>query len=137
MPVIGFLGGDSPDLYAGRLRAFRQGLGEIGYVEGQNVAIEYRWAEGQYDRFPALLADLIRRKVTVIAAVAAKAATTTIPIVFVTAGNPIALGLVASMNRPGGNITGVTSMGVELGPKQLEVLRELVPTATIIALLVN
>jgi putative tryptophan/tyrosine transport system substrate-binding protein len=144
IPVIGFVGSESPDLYAGRLRAFRQGLSESGYVEGQNVAIEYRWAEGQYDRFPALLADLVRRKVTVIAAVAgslpvlaAKAATTTVPIVFVTAGDPIALGLVASLNRPGGNITGVTSMSVELGPKQLEVLRELVPTATIIALLVN
>jgi putative ABC transport system substrate-binding protein len=144
IPVIGFVGSESPDLYAGRLRAFRQGLSESGYVEGQNVAIEYRWAEGQYDRFPVLLADLVRRKVTVIAAVAgslpvlaAKAATTTVPIVFVTAGDPIALGLVASLNRPGGNITGVTSMSVELGPKQLEVLRELVPTATIIALLVN
>jgi putative ABC transport system substrate-binding protein len=144
MPVIGFLGGESPDLYASRLRAFRQGLGETGYIEGRNVAIEYRWAEGQYDRFPVLLADLVRRNVTVIAAVAgtppalaAKEATTTIPIVFVTAGDPIAVGLVASLNRPGGNITGVTSMGVELGPKQLEVLRELVPTATIIALLVN
>jgi putative tryptophan/tyrosine transport system substrate-binding protein len=144
MPVIGYLGSESPDLYAGRLRAFRRGLGETAYVEGQNVAIEYRWAEGQYDRFPALLADLVRRNVTVIVAVAgtppalaAKAATTTIPIVFVTAGDPIAVGLVASLNRPGGNITGVTSMGVELGPKQLEVLRELVPTATIIALLVN
>jgi putative ABC transport system substrate-binding protein len=144
MPVIGFLGSESPDLYAGRLRAFRQGLSESGYVDGQSVAIEYRWAEGHYDRFPALLADLVRRKVTVIAAVAgtppalaAKAATTTIPIVFVTAGDPIAVGLVASHNRPGGNITGVTSMSVELGPKQLEVLRELVPTATIIALLVN
>jgi putative ABC transport system substrate-binding protein len=143
-PVIGFLGSESPDLYAGRLRAFRQGLSDSGYVEGQNVTVEYRWAEGQYDRFPALLADLVRRKVTVIAAVAgtppalaAKTATTTIPIVFVTAGNPIAVGLVASLNRPGGNITGVTSMGVELGPKQLEVLRELVPSATIIALLVN
>jgi putative ABC transport system substrate-binding protein len=144
MPVIGYLGSGSPDEFVGRLRAFRQGLGETGYVEGKNVAIEYRWAENQYDRFPALLADLIRHKVTVIAAVtgtppalAAKAATTTIPIVFVTGGDPVALGLVASLNRPGGNLTGVTTLTVELGPKQLEVLRELVPTATIIALLVN
>jgi putative ABC transport system substrate-binding protein len=109
-----------------------------------NVAIEYRWAENQSDRFPALLEDLVRRKVTVIAAVtgtppalAAKAATTTIPIVFVTAGDPVVLGLVASLNRPGGNLTGVATLTVELGAKQLEVLRELVPTATIIALLVN
>jgi putative tryptophan/tyrosine transport system substrate-binding protein len=143
-PVIGFLGGESPGLYAARLQAFREGLAETGYIEGRNVATEYRWAEGKLDRFPVLLADLVHRKVTVIVAVggtppalAAKAATTTIPIVFVTAGDPIALGLVASLSRPGGNITGVTSMGVELGPKQLEVLRELVPTASIIALLVN
>jgi putative tryptophan/tyrosine transport system substrate-binding protein len=144
MPVIGYLGSESPDVFAGRLRAFRQGLSETGYVEGKNVAIEYRWAENQSDRFPALLEDLVRRKVTVIAAVtgtppalAAKAATTTIPIVFVTAGDPVALGLVASLNRPGGNLTGVATLTVELGAKQLEVLRELVPTATIIALLVN
>jgi hypothetical protein len=108
------------------------------------VAIEYRWAENQFDRFPALLADLVRREVTVIVAVtgtppvlAAKAATTTIPIVFVTAGDPVALGLVASLNRPGGNLTGVATLTVQLGPKQLEILHELVPTATIIALLVN
>src|SRR6266516_7477297 len=144
MPVIGYLGSESPDAFAGRLRAFRQGLSETGYVEGKNVAIEYRWAENQYDRFPALLADLVRREVTVIVAVtgtppalAAKAATTTIPIVFVTAGDPVALGLVASLNRPGGNLTGVATLTVELGPKQLEMLRELVPTAAIIALLVN
>src|SRR5215510_1755518 len=144
MPVIGYLGSESPNVFAGRLRAFRQGLSETGYVEGKNVDIEYRWAENQYDRFPVLLSDLIRRKVTVIDAVtgtppalAAKAATTTIPIVFVTAGDPVALGLVASLNRPGGNLTGVSVLTVELGPKQLEVLHELVPTATIIALLVN
>jgi putative ABC transport system substrate-binding protein len=144
MPVVGYLGSESPDVFAGRLRAFRQGLSETGYVEGKNVAIEYRWAENQYDRFPALMADLVRREVTVIVAVtgtppalAAKAATATIPIVFVTAGDPVALGLVASLNRPGGNLTGVATLTVELGPKQLEVLRELVPTATIIALLVN
>jgi ABC-type uncharacterized transport system substrate-binding protein len=144
MPVIGYLGSESPDVFAGRLSAFRQGLSETGFVEGQNVAIEYRWAENQYDRFPALLADFIRRKVTVIVAVtgtppalAAKVATTTIPIVFVTAGDPVALGLVASLNRPGGNLTGVATLTVELAPKQLEVLRELVPTAITIALLVN
>jgi len=144
MPVIGYLGSESPDVFAGRLRAFRRGLSETGYVEGKNVAIEYRWAENQYDRFPVLLSDLIRRKVTVIDAVtgtppalAAKAATTTVPIVFVTAGDPVALGLVDSLNRPGGNLTGVATLTVELAPKQLEVLHELVPTATIIALLVN
>jgi len=144
MPIVGYLGSESPDVFAGRLRAFRQGLSETGYIEGKNVAIEYRWAENQYDRFPALLADLVRRNVTVIAAVtgtppalAAKAATTTIPIVFATAGDPVALGLVASLNRPGGNLTGVATLTVELAPKQLEVLRELVPTATIIAALVN
>src|SRR5262245_8722713 len=144
MPVIGYLGSGSPDEFAGRLRAFRQGLSETGYIEGKNVAIEYRWAENQYDRFPALLADLVRRNVTVITAVtgtppalAAKAATTTIPLVFVTAGDRVALGLVASLTRPGGHLTGVSALTVEVGPKQLEVLRELVPTATIIALLGN
>src|SRR5262245_43061274 len=144
IPVIGYLGSESPDVFAGRLGAFRHGLSEIGYVEGKNVAIEYRWAKNQYDRFPVLLADLIRREVNVIVAVtgtppalAAKAATTTVPIVFVTAGDPVALGLVASLNRPGGNLTGVATLTVELAPKQLEVLRELVPTATTFALLVN
>ena len=143
-PVIGYLGSGSPDEFVGRLRAFRQGLSETGYVEGKDVAIEYRWAENQYDRFPALLADFIRHKVTVIVAVtgtppalAAKAATATIPIVFVTGGDPVALGLVDSLSRPGGNLTGVATLTVELAPKQLEVLHELVPTATIIALLVN
>jgi hypothetical protein len=132
------------DVFAGRLRAFHQGLSETGYVEGKNVAIEYRWAENQHDRFPALLADLVRREVTVIVAVtgtppalAAKAATTTIPIVFVTGGDPVALGLVPSLNRPGGNITGFSFITGELGAKRLGLLRELRPGATRIAVLVD
>jgi len=143
LPVIGFLGSESSDSSADRLRGFRQGLGETGYVEGRNAAIEYHWADGQYERLPALAADLVRRQVAVIAAAGvpvallAKRATTAIPIVFTTAGDPVALGLVASLNRPGGNLTGVTNLNVEVGPKRLEILRELAPTATIIALLIN
>ena len=143
MPVIGFLSGASPGPAAPYVAAFRQGLSETGYVEGQNVAIEYRWAEGHYDRLPALAADLVGRKVDVIAtsggippALAAKNATSTIPIVFV-GGDPIADGLVASLARPGGNLTGMVFMTVELMPKRLELLSELVPQAGVIALLVN
>jgi putative ABC transport system substrate-binding protein len=144
MPVIGFLGSASPDLWAARLRAFYEGLSETGYAEGRNVRIDYRWAEGQNDRLPALAGDLVRRQVTVItalgstpAALAAKAATSTIPIVFEIASNPIELGLVPSLSRPGGNVTGVTTLNAEVEPKRLELLHELVPTATSIALLVN
>jgi putative tryptophan/tyrosine transport system substrate-binding protein len=144
MPVIGFLGGASPDRWVGRLRAFHQGLSETGYVVGRNLAIEYRWAEGQNDRVQSLAAELVGRQVSVIAApgsvpaaLAAKAATTTIPIVFEIASDPVELGLVASLAQPGGNITGVTSLNAQVGPKRLELLHELVPTATVVGLLVN
>jgi putative ABC transport system substrate-binding protein len=142
MPVIGFLNGGSPDGYAPMVAGFRQGLKETSYVEGQNVAIEFRWAEGQYDRVPAMAAELVRRQVTVIVAntpgnLAAKAATTTIPIVFTVGNDPVQIGLVASLTRPGGNVTGATQLGVELVSKQLEFAHELVPTATVIAVLLN
>jgi len=144
VPVIGFLSSASADVYAIRLRAFRQGLKEAGYVEGQNVEIEYRWGEGHNDRLPAFAAELVRREVTVIAAaggtpsaLAAKAATATIPIVFGVAVDPVEVGLVASLNRPGGNLTGVTNLNAEVGPKRLELLHELLPAATIIAVLVD
>jgi putative tryptophan/tyrosine transport system substrate-binding protein len=142
MPVIGFLNAASAEGFGPMVNAFRQGLKELGYVEGQNVTIEYRWANNQNDRLAALVDDLVRRRVSVIVAntpanLAAKAATTTIPIVFATGGDPVQLGLVTSLNRPGGNLTGVSQMNVEVAPKRLELLHELVPSARVIALLVN
>src|SRR6516164_5139260 len=144
MPVIGFLSSASPNLYSDRLRTFREGLKEAGYVAGRNVEIDYRWAEGHNDRLPALAAELVHREVTVIAAaggtpsaLAAKAATATIPIVFGVGVDPVEVGLVASLNRPGGNLTGVTNLNAEVGPKRLELLHELLPAATIIAVLVD
>jgi putative ABC transport system substrate-binding protein len=143
MPVIGYLGPGSAQSDAFRVTGFRQGLKEAGYVEGQNLTIEYRWAEDHHDRLPAMAADLVRHQVAVIVAtgasamLAAKAATTTLPIVFETAADPVKLGLVGSLSRPGGNLTGVTQLGEEEAPKRLELLHELLPTARVMAVLVN
>jgi putative ABC transport system substrate-binding protein len=143
VPVIGFLGSQSADDYKSTYVPFAQSLKETGYIEGQNVAFEHRYAENQMDRLPALTADLVRRRVAVIvsggtaAALAAKAATTTIPIVFIIGSDPVALGLVASLNRPGANVTGSTSLQAELGPKQLQLLRHLIPNAALFGVLAD
>jgi putative ABC transport system substrate-binding protein len=144
MPVIGVLGATTAQGYAAQLAAFRRGLAEVGFVEGRDVAIEYRWAEDQYERLPELAADLVRRHVAVIAtiggnaaSVAAKAATRTIPVVFHGSVDPVEAGFVASLNRPGGNLTGVVTLNIDTGQKRLELMHELVPTASTIALLLN
>ena len=144
LPVIGYLGAESPAAFASRLDAFRQGLAEAGYVLGRNVAIEFRWADGRHDRLPALAADLVRRRVDVIvapggapAALAAQSATTRIPTVFEMGADPIALGLVQSLSRPAGNLTGVASFNVDLSPKRLQILLEVIPPARPVAVLVN
>lgn len=144
VPVIGYLSPESPGPYASRLRAFRDGLAEAGYVEGQNTTVEFRWAEGRYDQLPALAADLVRRRVSVIVAsggaptaLAAKSATTAIPIVFEMGGDPVRLGVVGSLNRPEGNLTGVSSLSVEASLKRLELLKELLPDATILGAVMN
>jgi putative ABC transport system substrate-binding protein len=143
LPVVGFLGQSQTDLSADLLRAFRQGLKETGYVEGQNLVIEYRWAEGHNDRLSAFATDLVRRQVAVIVAIttpsvlAAKEATAAIPIVFFVAGDPVELGLAASLNRPGGNLTGITSLTLEVASKWLELLHELMPTTSAFAVLIN
>ena len=144
MPLIGFLGFSSPQAFASELAAFHRGLGETGFVEGQTVAIEYRWAQGQFDRLPALAVELVRQPLTLFAAIgtpasvlAAKAATSTIPIVFVSGGDPVQMGLVDSLNRPGGNTTGVYMLTAALEPKRLELMRELVPDAAVIGAIVD
>jgi len=144
VPVIGFMGLETPDLYADRLGAFHQGLKEAGFIEGQNVAIEYRWAQGHYDRYPEMAAEFVRRQVAVIAATggepspqSAKAATQTIPVVFTANGDPVREGLVASLNRPGGNITGITLFGTAAVTKRVQLIHELIPQATTIAYLMN
>jgi putative ABC transport system substrate-binding protein len=144
MPVVGYLGLESPGRFATRVNAFREGLAEAGYVEGRNVTVEYRWADGQYDRLPKLAADLASQKVAVVVApggapvaLAAKSATTTIPIVFEMGGDPIALGVVDSLSRPGGNLTGVSSLSVEVSRKRLEFMHELLPGAAVFAIVVN
>src|SRR5580704_1010755 len=144
MPVIGYLGLTSPEAFAALTAAFQRGLGETGFVEGQNVEIKYRWAHGQFDQLPALAADLVAQQVSVLAAMgtpasatAAKSATSTIPIVFVTGGDPVDLGLVKSLNRPGGNATGVYMLTVALEPKRLEMIHELVPNAAVIGIIAD
>lgn len=144
MPRIGYLGGESAELYQPRLRAFLLGLAEAGYEDGRNVAVEYRWAEGHNDRLPDLAAELVRREIavlaapgSVVAALAAKAATSTIPVVFVVGADPVDAGLVPSLNRPAGNVTGVTTLNSEVGPKRLELLKEIVPAGKVFALVVN